>query len=524
MSHNVFENYFVSPKDSKSWEKLQRLSTKPIDLTNDSNFDSKRFNEFQSQGANWKLLYHFERVDEETLDTLFELSKDLKLIEQMQDLRKGSRANVIKGISCENRSVVHSSLRSFLKKPKDQQDQYEVASANEFFKLENFLEMESVKKFDTLVQVGIGGSHLGPEALAISLEPFAKPGKKLHFISNVDPQEAHHVLSKVNLETTVFVCVSKSGSTLETKSNEQVVRKYLEDKGFDSQKHMVAITEKGSPLDNPQNYLEVFYIWDYIGGRFSATSMVGLVALGFYLGIEAVKCFLEGALKMDEVALNPNKSNLPLLGALFRLWNGNFLGASSVAVIAYSFLLRRFIAHLQQLEMESNGKQISRLGKKVDYSTGLSVWGEPGANSQHSFFQWLHQGTQVTPVEFIGVLNPQKNSCFETSAKMQKELLCSLFGQAMAFAKGQSNENPNKVFIGNRPSTTLLTKDLNPESVGSLLSYYENVTVFEGFLWNINSFDQEGVQLGKKLANELLNTSKESKSSYEVFLKKLTVL
>jgi glucose-6-phosphate isomerase len=274
-------------------------------------------------------------------------------------------------------------------------------------------------------------------------------------------------------------------------------------------------------MDSKERYLECFYLWDYVGGRYSGTSMVGGLLLGFTAGCEAFLECCRGAHEMDKVALKSDiAQNLPLLGALIGIWNRNFLQYPTVAVIPYSRMLKRFPAHLQQCDMESNGKQIERKGSFVDFKTGPIVWGEPGTNAQHSFFQLLHQGTDVVPLEIIGFVEPQGGKDFEyKGTTSQEKLLANLFAQAIALAKGQKNENPNKFFPGNRPSAILMAKKLTPFSIGALLAYYEHKIAFQGFIWGINSFDQEGVQLGKKLADKVLGifAARKAKEHVESF-------
>lgn len=259
-------------------------------------------------------------------------------------------------------------------------------------------------------------------------------------------------------------------------------------------------------MDNPEHYLRSFYMFDSIGGRYSSTSMVGAVMLGFALGIEQVEDFLAGASSMDLVAEEPGLDrNLPLMLAMLGLWNHTFLGCPTVAVLPYSQALHRFTAHLQQCDMESNGKSITRYGEPTGMKTGPVLWGEPGTNGQHAFYQLLHQGTEIVPVEFIGFRRSQygEDSDIGGSTSQQK-LLANLFAQSMAMAVGQKNDNPNRKFPGNRPSLILLADRLTPRVMGSLLSLYEAKIIFQGFCWNINSFDQEGVQLGKVLAGRIL--------------------
>ncbi|MCC6127702.1 MAG: glucose-6-phosphate isomerase, partial [Chlamydiae bacterium] len=357
-----------------------------------------------------------------------------------------------------------------------------------------------------LLLIGIGGSDLGPRALCMALQAFHKKGRRVHFISNVDPDDANGVLLSVDPKKTLVVVVSKSGTTLETKTNEAFVRERFKEAKVDPKKHFVAVTGEKSPMDDPSRYLASFYIWDFVGGRYSATSMVGAVMLGFALGFSELMRLLQGAHDMDVHARSFGiGENLPLFSALLGIWNRNFLHLPTVAIIPYSQALIRFPAHLQQLDMESNGKSINREGKFCSYSTGPVIWGEPGTNGQHSFYQLIHQGTDIIPLEFIGFRESQYGRDLEIEkTTSQEKLLSNLLAQSIALAIGQKNANPNKVFPGNRPNRVLLSDRLDAYQLGALLSYYEHKVAFQGFIWNINSFDQEGVQLGKVLATKIL--------------------
>ncbi len=301
--------------------------------------------------------------------------------------------------------------------------------------------------------------------------------------------------------------VSKSGGTLETLTNEALVRAAFEKAGLEPKEHFLAVTGEKSPMDNPERYLRSFYMFDYIGGRYSATSMVGGVLLAFSLGYEAFIEILRGANDMDTAAEEKTlRKNPALLLALLGIWNHNFLGMPTLAVLPYSQALLRFPAHLQQCDMESNGKSITRTGEAAVSQTGPIVWGEPGTNGQHAFYQLIHQGTAVVPAEFIAFRHNQYEKDMTIKATTsQEKLLANVIAQAMALAGGQTNDNPNRRFAGNRPSTLLIADRLTPYSMGALLALYENKIAMQGFAWNINSFDQEGVQLGKVLANRLLD-------------------
>jgi glucose-6-phosphate isomerase len=491
---------------SQSFQKLQKLSVNPPDLTTD--LTPKRIEEMKLGAVGFKFLFAAERVDQIVMDALYELALEAKALEKMQLMQSGAIVN-----KSENRSVLHTAMRDqFSDRQTDPAaKQASEMAAKELDKLERFLgEIEG--KFTDLVQIGIGGSDLGPRALSIALQAYQRPNHRVHFISNVDPDDAYEVLSKLDLKRTLIVVVSKSGTTLETLTNEELVRAKMVQMGLDPKEHFIAVTGEKSPMDDPKRYLASFYMWDFIGGRYSATSMVGGVVLGFSLGFQGFKEILRGAHEMDLHALKaPAEKNLPLTSALLGIWNRNFLHHQTVAIIPYSQALVRFPAHLQQLDMESNGKQIDKYAKPVDFQTGPVVWGEPGTNGQHSFYQLIHQGTDVIPLEFIGFSESQYGEDLVVKGtNSQQKLLANLFAQSIALAVGQDNSDPNKIFLGNRPNRILLGKKLDPFTMGALLSFYEHKVAFQGFIWNINSFDQEGVQLGKTLATKVLELFKKS--------------
>ncbi len=491
----------------KGVTRLNELVEEAVDLSRELN--PKRIEGMQTEAVGLRLLYGTERVSEVILQELEALAQESGALLKMQQMQSGEIVNRIEGVESENRSALHTATRDFFEQRNSSPVAREASEMayKECEKLRLFLsEMEKKGPFTSMVQIGIGGSELGPKAMYLGLEAFCKEGREVHFLSNVDPDEAHAIFCKLNLKTTLVVIVSKSGSTLETATNEQLAREVFRKGGLNPQEHFVAVTGKGSPMDDPHRYAASFYMWDYVGGRYSSTSMVGAVALAFALGMDRFLEFLRGASAMDKVALKPDvKGNLPLLSALLGIWNRNFLGLPTVAVIPYSRALSRFSAHLQQLDMESNGKRIDKRGHPVDFDTGPIIWGEPGTNGQHSFYQSLHQGTTVVPIEFIGFKESQyKDDLLFQGTSSQEKLLSNLFAQTIALAVGQSSSNPNKVFPGNRPSRLLLADRLDPYTLGALLAYYEHKVAFQGFIWNINSFDQEGVQLGKKLATQVL--------------------
>jgi len=484
------------------------MAQNPIDLSHTNVFTSERIQSMSMKALGFKLLYGAERVDSHVLHALYDLARESHAQEKMMAMQAGAIINKIEGIESENRSVLHTAMRDHFDHPQTEPAAQKAAQQArvELQKLEKFL-AKTEGKFTDLIQIGIGGSDLGPRALYIACQAFQKPNRRIHFISNVDPDDANAVLNQVDLKKTLVVVVSKSGTTLETLTNEEFIKSRMVKMGLSPKEHFVAVTGEKSPMDDASKYLASFYIWDFVGGRYSATSMVGGVMLGFALGFAGFQEILRGAHAMDLHALNAEAhSNLPLASALLGIWNRNFLHLPTVAIIPYSQALLRFPAHLQQLDMESNGKRIDKEGKITDFSTGPIIWGEPGTNGQHSFYQLIHQGTDPVPLEFIGFKKSQYPTDFEIQhTTSQEKLLSNLFAQSIALATGQKNSNANKFFPGNRPNRILLAERLDPYTLGALLSYYEHKVAFQGFIWNINSFDQEGVQLGKVLATKILS-------------------
>ena len=462
--------------------------------------------------------YAAQRVDDGILDALAELAAEQQCAEKFQALYNGEVMN-----TGEGRMVLHHLTRGQLGETVSQNGvdlrRFYLDQQNRIAEFARSVHAGNItgstrKPFDTVVQVGIGGSDLGPRAMYLALESYARQagiGPKLtgHFISNVDPDDAAAVLERVDPETTLFILVSKSGTTQETLTNEAFVVEKLGArgiKGLNPRKHIVAVTSQTSPLAKSADYLDAFFIDDYIGGRYSSTSAVGGTLLSLAFGPEVFAAFLDGAHQADRAATDSDpRKNAALLDALIGLYERNVLGYPMTAVLPYSQVLWRFPAHLQQLDMESNGKSVNRDGRPLDYSTGTVVFGEAGTNGQHSFYQLLHQGTDIVPLQFIGFRESQsyEDVMFEGSTS-QRKLLANLVAQIVAFAQGKEDENPNRAFAGNRPSSVLYADRLTPRRLGALLAHFENKVMFQGFLWNVNSFDQEGVQLGKVLAKRVL--------------------
>ena len=458
--------------------------------------------------------YGAKAVDDTVLEILAKLAKEAQLTEKFKALYNGEMIN-----TGEKRLVLHQLTRgqlgdAVIADGVDKREFYvnEQNKIAEFAKKVHNGEITNAagEKFTTVVQIGIGGSDLGPRAMYLALENWAKVNNTLKmeaaFISNVDPDDAAGVLSKIDVAHSLFVLVSKSGTTLETLTNESFVKDALKKAGLDPSKHMIAVTSETSPLAKSADYLAAFFMDDYIGGRYSSTSGVGGAVLSLAFGPEVFARFLDGAAAADITAKNEDLLQNPsLLDALIGVYERNVLGYSDTAVLPYSQALSRFPAHLQQLDMESNGKSVNRYGEPVNYVTGPIIFGEPGTNGQHSFYQLLHQGTDIIPLQFIGFKNNQMGSdvVIEDSTSQQK-LCANVAAQIVAFACGKDDENSNKKFEGGRPSSIIIGDQLTPEALGALLSHFENKVMFQGFAWNLNSFDQEGVQLGKVLAKKVL--------------------
>lgn len=495
-----------------AFAKLKELAKTPFQLNQKNSLTRQRISSYSCRMSDFKLLYSTQRVDNQVLNALQELADESRVVEQFMGMKHGEVINRIDGWESEERMVLHTAARDIWGTPAHPEASGQAKA--ELNKLKNFLDQLSSgavvnaagEQFTDMIMVGIGGSDLGPRALYLALAAFRIQGRQVHFISNVDPDDAALVMQGLDLSRTLVNVVSKSGSTLETLTNEELARAAFTKAGLNPKRHFIAVTGKDSPMDNPARYLRSFYMFDYIGGRYSATSMVGAVMLGFALGNEALHEILRGAHDIDLAAEEGDiRRNIPLLMALLGIWNHTFLGYETVAVLPYSQALIRFTAHLQQCDMESNGKSIDRQGHDLAWQSGPIIWGEPGTNGQHAFYQLLHQGTTIVPVEFIGFrYNQYQKDIDIKGTSSQDKLLANLLAQSLAMAAGRHNQNPNRRFSGNRPNSILLADRLTPYAMGALLAIYEAKIVMQGFIWNINSFDQEGVQLGKVLANEIL--------------------
>lgn len=472
---------------SDIWGKLQKQE--PVDLKQVFVEDKERVKVLSIRTEH--LYYDFSRqlVTLETIKLLCELAKESDLSGKIQAMFAGEKIN-----KTENRAVWHVALRD-----PSNPDVSEVLKKIEKFSKQN--------KLNNIVAIGIGGSYLGPEYLAEACRFYAQPNRNLRFIANVDGTDFAQKTADLRPEDTLFIIISKTFTTAETMKNAETAKRWVQEKLGNSpeviKKHFVAVSTAKEKVEafgiDPEN---MFIFWDWVGGRFSATSAVGAVPLSLFLGFENFAEILRGAHWMDQHFLNaPLEKNIPVISGLLDIWNINFLGYKTRALLPYCQALSKLPAHTQQVEMESNGKRVDLSGKPVEFDTGEVVFGEPGTNGQHSFYQLIHQGTQVIPCDFIGFIDPQYSVGQATDKEVthHEELMTNFFAQPDALAFGKDDPLPHKKFPGNRPSSSLLLKKLTPFTAGLLLAWTEHRAAVKGFIWGINSFDQFGVELGKVL-------------------------
>jgi glucose-6-phosphate isomerase len=456
--------------------------------------------------------YSRQRVDLKTMGLLYALAKSSGAGRLYRGMVRGEKIN-----RSENRAALHTACRDASPTPLAV-DGIEIKSDIRAInrRIAQFtddvhsgrLTGSTGRSFRHAVVIGIGGSYLGTQFIANALRHRADRGLQLHFLSNVDTHNFGEIVAAIDPETTLWIVISKSYTTAETLANAKQAYQFMIRHGLDPAQHVVTVTSKGSPGDNPDNpVLATFHMFDFIGGRYSVTSAVGGVPLSLYAGYGCFEGLLKGAAAMDRHAFDtPAEQSLPLTAALINVWNTSFLKYPATAVVPYAAPLDKLAAHIQQLSMESNGKSVTLDGKPHPDGSGGLIFGETGTNAQHSFFQMAHQGNAL-PIEFIGVLN----SAYPQYASMSKgvtnhqELWANLIAQADALASGKYDADPARSFSGNRPSVTIVIKDLAPESIGALLAFYEARTVYEAFIWGINPFDQFGVELGKKTTAGLRN-------------------
>ncbi|MEQ8906114.1 glucose-6-phosphate isomerase [Ekhidna sp.] len=505
----------IDPTTTKSWAKLDELARNKANIS-DLLKDKFRNDQLTFESGDFYFDFSKNEVSTDILQQLVGLAEECKLPESIKRMFEGDEIN-----ETEERSVLHVALRG-----------KESEEANrELKKIQVFCNMlhshewlgYTGKGITDVVNIGIGGSDLGPKMVTYALKPYWK-NIEPHFISNVDAAQLDETLENLNPESTLFIIASKTFTTQETITNAFSARDWFLKNGGSEQtiaKHFVAVsTNERAVNDFGISSENMFEFWDWVGGRFSLWSAIGL-SISCTIGYDQFEALLSGAKAMDDHFRKAKLSeNLPVISALIGIWYNNFMAYHSMAILPYDHRLRYLPSYLQQVDMESNGKYIDRAGNKVNYQTGPLIWGEPGTNGQHAFYQLIHQGTKVVPCEFIGIANPAHGY-----ADHHEKLLANFFAQSEALLTGKTKQqvleevedgaNPilvnSKVFEGNRPSTSILIKELSPKNLGKLIAYYEHRVFVQGIIWNIFSFDQWGVELGKQLSKPILTEIKEVK-------------
>lgn len=487
--------------------------------------DQKRFSKYSIRFQDILLDYSKNNINGRTISYLTELAEECKLSEAIDAMFVGEPINVT-----ENRAVLHTALRNSSNEPVFVDGKDIMPDINAVLsQMKEFSEDVrsggwkgyTGKSIKSIVNIGIGGSDLGPVMVTEALKAYSKKGLELHFVSNVDGTHISEVLKKVNPETTLFMIASKTFTTQETMTNAHTARNWFLDTAINEnhvKKHFVAISTNAAGVGafgiDTKN---MFGFWDWVGGRYSLWSAIGL-SISCSIGYQNFRLLLDGAHEMDKHFRNtPFKRNIPVILGLLGIWYNNFFGAQSHAILPYDQYLHRFAAYFQQGDMESNGKSVDRNGDKVNYETGPVIWGEPGTNGQHAFYQLIHQGTKLIPSDFIAPANSHN-----PVGDHHKMLLSNYFAQTEALMNGKSESEvraelektgmskaeidkltPFKVFSGNRPTNSILAKKITPKVLGSLIAMYEHKIFVQGIIWNVYSFDQWGVELGKQLANKI---------------------
>ena len=515
----------INPTSTASWKKLENHYEDIKDIHMKSLFlqDDNRKNTFSLKFEDLNLDFSKNRMTEETLGILLELAEECKLKDAIQKYFGGDKIN-----ATENRAVLHTALRNKDDEPILVDGEDIMPEVNETLdKIKGFTEQVitgtfkgySGKAFTDVVNIGIGGSDLGPDMVVEGLHYYSNHLKS-HFVSNIDGDHVAEVLRELDPETTLFVIVSKTFTTQETLTNAETIKKwFLKSASENDIRHnFVAVStnlDKVKEFGIDEN--NIFTMWNWVGGRYSLWSAVGL-SICLSIGFDNFRSFLDGAYAMDQHFRKTDfRHNIPVVLAVLSIWYNNFFGSESEVVIPYTQYLQKLPPFLQQLSMESNGKSVDRDGHKVTYQTGNIIWGNTGTNVQHAFMQLVHQGTKLIPVDFIGF-----ESSLHGNQEHHQKLMANFYAQAEALYAGKTAEEvhldmkfkgdsekissllPFKVFEGNRPSNAFLIKKLTPKSLGSLIACYEHKTFVQGVIWNIYSFDQFGVELGKELASKLL--------------------
>ncbi len=517
-----------NPTKTKAWQELQdhfekMKSQKMTDLFNS---DSSRFDHFSIQFEEVLIDFSKNIITKETLDLLFSLAEECDLKDAIEQMFTGKAIN-----ETEGRSVLHVALRNRSNLPISVNGRDVMPDVNVVLnQIEKFSKTlsngewkgYSGKPINTILNIGIGGSDLGPVMVTEALKPYQQSGLKTFFVSNVDGTHIAETLRILDPETTLFIIASKSFTTQETMTNAHSARRwFLENGGTEEaiKNHFVAISTNKDGVQKfgiaPEN---MFVFWDWVGGRYSLSSSIGL-SIACAIGFDNFEQLLAGMHSMDRHFRNEDfEKNIPVILALIGIWYNNFFNAETEAILPYDQYLHRFAAYFQQANMESNGKYVDRNGEQINYQTGPVIWGEPGTNGQHAFYQLIHQGTKLIPCDFIAPAISQN-----PIGEHHKILLSNFFAQTEALLRGKSREEvenelrdagkspeeierlaPFKVFEGNRPTNSVLIKKMTPYNLGMLIAMYEHKIFVQGIIWNIFSFDQWGVQLGKLLANQIL--------------------
>ena len=516
----------INPTKTDAWQKLEThfKENNHFSLKKAFQKNKNRKEDLSITFKDFKVDYSKNLITNKTLDLLVDLANACELKDAIKKQFSGNIINVT-----ENRAVLHTALRDFTSKKIDVDGKNIIPEIKKTLqKIENFSEKiisgtlkgYTNKPFTDIVNIGIGGSDLGPKMVVESLQ-FYKNHLKSHFVSNIDGDHAQEILKLVNPETTLFVIVSKTFTTQETITNANTIKKWFlkSAKESDIKHNFVAVSTNEKAVINFGITKEnIFTMWSWVGGRYSLWSAVGL-SISLSLGFKNFKALLKGANEMDIHFKNTDfRNNIPVLSALLSIWYNNFYKAETETIIPYSQYLENFVPFLQQLIMESNGKSVDRDGNQINYQTGNIIWGSTGTNMQHAFMQQIHQGTKMIPVEFIGF----EESLYGNTDHHSK-LMANFYAQSEALAYGKTKEKvhlelkingdldktntllPFKVFKGNKPSSTIIISKLSPKNLGTLISLYEHKTFVQGVIWNIFSFDQFGVELGKELTNKNLS-------------------
>jgi len=488
--------------------------------------DEDRFNKFSLTFKDILLDYSKNRIDEKSMRLLFDLAREVELKPAIDRMFAGEKIN-----NTEDRAVLHVALRNRSNRPVMVDGEDVMPAVNRVLdRMREFTESVrngawlgcTGKPITDIVNIGIGGSDLGPVMVCDALKPFAQEGLNVHFVSNVDGTQIVETLKGLSRETTLFVIASKTFTTQETIANAKTARDWFLTRGGTKaavSKHFVAVSTNAKAVENfGIDTDHMFEFWDWVGGRYSLWSAVGL-SIALYIGMKNFEKLLSGAHDMDEhFRTAPFEENMPVILALLGVWYNNFFDADSHAILPYDQYMHRFPAYFQQGDMESNGKRVTRDGEPVDYSTGPIIWGEPGTNGQHAFYQLIHQGTKLIPTDFMAPVDT-KNPI----GQHHMLLLSNFFAQAEALMLGKTEDEvraeleseglsgdaletllPHKVFPGNKPSNSILFQKLFPETLGALLAMYEHKIYVQSVVWNLNAFDQWGVELGKQLARKIL--------------------